>query len=148
MSDLSVLAAEYPIHINTGTSGTPVWTEIKGVQTLDHSETTDSADTGSFNTIGRKRSRVTSRGDSFSFEGILEYDEDTLDAGQAALFALSRETGKAADGDFLIHWGPSGDGVRFNATANVSQFTGDKDGVAKFKAELEVTTDLVVGPLA
>lgn len=148
MSDLSVLAAEYPVHINTGTSVTPVWTEIKGIQTETPSPSSKAVDTGTFTTVGWDRERVVSRGLSVSLEGIAEYDDDERDPGQAALIALGEEVGAAAEGEFLIHLGPSGDGLRFFATAEVTSFGGSKDGVAAFKAELKVTAQPTVGVLA
>lgn len=147
MSDLSVLAAEYPVFINTGSESTPVWTEIKGVQTVTPSPSSKAVDTGTFSTVGWDRERIVSRGLSVSLDGIAEYDGDAKDAGQAAVEVLGAGVGAAAEGDFLIHLGPSGDGMRFTATAEVTSFGGAKDAVAAWKANLKVTAQPVVGPL-
>ncbi len=148
MPDLSVLVNEYPVFINTGTHGTPTWTEVKGLQSVDPNPSSKTADTTSLSDAGWEKERIVSRGLSVSIAGFAEYDGDTRDPGQAALIALGDELGAAAEGEFLIHLGPSGDGLRFYATATVTPFGGNKDGVAGFKAELKATAKPTVGVLA
>ena len=89
------LARGCDFHLNTGTIGVPVWTEIKGVNNYQPTATGNNADTTTFDEDGWQSHIKASRGGSCTIGGMLLSDPDTgdRDPGQAAVEAWALEIG-------------------------------------------------------
>lgn len=148
MSDNSVLAREFPLHVNTGTTASPTWTLVDGIKTITVNPQKKDAESNVFSSGGWIRKRVTARGLSISADGLAFYDEDGVkDPGQVACEEYARALGAAGEGDFLIHL-PGDEGMRFTAAVSCTEFGGGLDDLTQWKLELDVNSVPVYGPLA
>jgi hypothetical protein len=93
------LARYIKVEVNTGTVATPTWTEVKGLINIDHSPSTERADTTGFDSAGRSEHLVAQRGDSFTLGGRKLIDPDTGagDPGQEELEEAGRAFGSSAE---------------------------------------------------
>lgn len=148
MTENSVLAREFPISINTGTTETPVWTVIEGIKSLTLAPSTKEADTNTFSNAGWDTSRVVSRGLTVTCDGLAQYDENGVkDAGQDACEGYGVLTGRAGVAEFKIELPETDDYYRFSGHVKVTEFGGDVDAVSTWKLEIKVQAQptLVVG---
>src|SRR5689334_4791838 len=102
MAVTKFLARDLSIDINTGTPGVPVWTPVKGLNTLTHSPSSTDAETTDFDSDGRAEHMKAERGDSWTLAGFSLEDvaDGSRDPGQAAVEALGRAVGLASLGQF------------------------------------------------
>lgn len=148
MADNSVLAANFPVYVNTGSTETPTWTAIGGVKTVNFNPGSKTADTGTFSNAGWDSTITVSRSLQVSIEGIAQYEEVdgefVKDAGQAAVEVYGDAVGRAARGDFLIALPGNTTGLRFKGdVASVVKFGGSRDEVAQWKADINVSEPAV-----
>lgn len=137
-----VLARDWTIEINTGTTAIPVWTEILGLESHTFSGDLARANTTSREDEGVRSHLPASRGRDLTMEGFYMVDPDTgaRDPGQAAVEASSKLVGPSGlDGYRLTD--PSNTVLcTFNASAEVtSQGGGGTDDAADWKAALGVS---------
>lgn len=146
MADTEVLMQDTDAEINTGTVGSPTWTQIGGITGITHSPSTTRADTKNFDTPGRNRHKVVRRGDAFtiSAQRIEDEADGSRDAGQEAIEVAGAAVGTAAEKQYRLT-SPGGETLIFLATVEVTRFGGDTDAVATWSAALEVTGDIAVG---
>lgn len=143
MAVTKFLARDLTIEINTGSIAVPVWTEIKGLNTLTHSPSSTDAETTDFASNGRAEHMKAERGDSwalagFKLEDVANGDEDP---GQAAVEALGRAVGLTSLGQFRIT-SPGGNTATFMASAEVTLSGGGNNDAAAWAA-----TIMVSGPI-
>jgi hypothetical protein len=143
MADEQVLMQDTDVHINTGTVGVPVWTQVHGVTGVTHAPSTNRVDTKNFDSGGRETHKVTRRGDTFtiSAQRLEDVDDGSRDAGQEAVEAIAQEVGTAAEAQFKLT-SPGGNTLTFMASAQVTQIGGNTDDVSTWEAELVVTGDI------
>jgi hypothetical protein len=139
------LAEDLTAEINTGTEGAPVWTEIKGLNSIAHAPSTQRADATDFNSEGREEHLPVRRGDSFTLGGFALEDAATgdQDPGQEAVEALAREVGTAGIGQFRFTTAGSRE-FTFKASAQVTAFGGGNNDLSTWSAELVVTGGITV----
>lgn len=135
-----ILARDFDFHLNTGTVGVPVWTEILGVNSWSHSPTGNDADTTTFDEDGRLSHMKASRGDSFTLDGLYLTDVGTAtrDAGQAAVAAWADEIGPDSLKQFRIT-NPDTTTLVFLASATTTQGGGGNDDPAAFSIAMTVS---------
>lgn len=97
-NSLKVLARDLVTELNTGTSDTPVWVEINGINSIGITWNGNNADTTTFENGGWMTHLKASRGATLSFQGLMIEDESdgTRDAGQAAAEAWALEIGQSS----------------------------------------------------
>ena len=134
-----VLAREFPLEINTGTTQAPTWTPIRGIQSITPAQTAQRTDDTDFDTDGWEAHTVAMRGRSLSVAMQYEIDEvGTPDPGQEALIALGDATGRAAKAQFRYGSDDLGGVHTFRASADVAWPGGEKTANASLTAELTV----------
>jgi hypothetical protein len=140
MATTKILARDFDFHLNTGTIGVPVWTEINGINSWSHSPTGNDADTTTFDEDGRMSHLKASRGDSFTLDGLYLTDVGpfTRDAGQAAIAAWADEIGPDSLKQFRIT-NPDTTTLVFLASATVTAGGGGNDDPAAFTVNLTVS---------
>lgn len=137
MTATSVAGSNFPLDVNTGTTGTPVWTAVKGIVTLSFNETKTQQDDNSFENAGWLAKMTTARGVTVNCQGHAKYDDAGVkDAGQLAVEAYGAETGAAARGDFRIVLPGGETAKRFTADVSVTQFGGSVNDLATWGCEL------------
>lgn len=137
------LARDYTFEVNNGTSGSPDWIEVKGLNTWSHSTTKNDADTTSFDEGGRMSHLTASRGDSFSMQGFDLEDPDTgaKDPGQEACESWATKIGTDSIQQFRIT-SPAGVSKTFDASADVKMGGGGKDDPAGWTLDIVVTGEI------
>ncbi|GII63542.1 hypothetical protein Skr01_36270 [Sphaerisporangium krabiense] len=90
MATRSLLAKDWALEINTGTSGAPVWTPVKGLTTLKEAIASTMEDDSDFDSGGWGSDQVTQRKWSLECEGRRKRDASNLvtfvpDPGQQAI---------------------------------------------------------------
>jgi hypothetical protein len=140
MATTEILARGFEFHLNTGTIGSPVWTQITNANTWSHSPEANDADTTSFDDEGRMSHFKASRGDEFTVSCLAQEDPDNgdKDAGQAACEAWAREIGPASVKQFRIT-SPASNTLTFLATATVTVGGGGNDDPSTWELSLKVT---------
>ena len=135
----TVNAHQFPVTINTGTSETPVWTSIQGLNTVTLSPSNSTADAGDFESAGWTKNVVVERGASVTLAGLAHYDDAGVkDPGQAAVESYGVLTGMDAIGTFRIAV-PGGKAYEFAATVtDVTPFGGGKTDLATWECTLEI----------
>lgn len=111
------LARNLRPEINTGTSDTPDWVEIKGITEITPSHNRETTDTTGFDSEGQAEHIVPQRSKEFSLSGFFVYDADNggaRDPGQEALYDAGEEIGLDAyldirlvhrrTDEILLHW--------------------------------------------
>lgn len=133
------LARMLTIGIRTST-GPDVYTEIKGLKGISHSDASVDADTTGFDSEGREESMVAQRGESWALEGFKLLDTATggEDPGQVAVEELSREIGPDSVGHFMITY-PGGATEDFAATAKFTKPGGGNNDPANWSVAVKVT---------
>lgn len=140
MATTECLARGFEFHLNTGTIGVPVWTEIGNINTWGHSHSSNDADTTTFSDAGRMTHMKASRGDEFTLGGL--YLEDPAngdrDPGQEAVEAWADEVGPDSVKQFRIT-SPGGVTKTFLSTAAVNNGGGGNDDPNKWDVTIKVT---------
>lgn len=138
-----ILAKNFPIYINTGSESVPVWTQIKGINSVTRAPSTATVDGRDYDSGTRLEPMVVNRGDTFTASGFRMQDETTgtRDAGQAAVETSARLVGQAARSQYQIQ-GPGGTTITFNANAEVNDLGGGADDLATWSATLTVVGDV------
>jgi hypothetical protein len=133
-----VLAREFDLKINTGTSGSPVLTAISGITGINPGQSSQLTDDTDFDTDGWESGTVVQRGRTLSVSLNYKENEDgDQDPGQEALIALGDATGP--DGKGLFEYtSPNGNKQAFRATVDMQWPGGDKTSNATMTAELKV----------
>lgn len=116
------------------------YTAIGGIETLSHSPSKETADSTDFDSNGHAEHVVVQRGDEWTLEGFWLQDVSTgaTDPGQAELVEAAREIGLTATREVRLTT-PSGYGVRFTCSVEVTGPDGGHNDLAAFSAVLEVT---------
>lgn len=137
MAVTKVLARDWVASINTGTYVSPVWTEIKGLNTLTFSNGKNDAETTDFNSEGFEEHIVASRNAELGIEGLFLEDpsDGSRDPGQEAVEALAELMGNDSLGDFKLV-SPGGTGKRFYASAQIGDVGGGNDDATSWSATL------------
>ena len=135
----TINAHQFPITVNTGTSETPVWTAIQGLNTVTLSPSTTTADAGDFESAGWTKNVVVERGASVSLAGLAHYDAAGVkDPGQAAVESYAATTGMDSIATFRITV-PGSKAYEFSASVtDVTPFGGGNTDLAVWEATLEV----------
>ena len=142
MAATKLNARHYTLEINTGTSVSPTWVEVKGVNSLEVNLSSTEVDGSTFDSSdGWAEDYTVRRSATVTVSGRTLYDKvaGTYDAGQSAVNALGQLFSTDAVGDFRIVF-PGGDfGLGFNATVSGTRpFGGGSDDLANFSAELKI----------
>jgi hypothetical protein len=149
MAVTKILARDYDFHLNTGTVGVPVWTEVKGINTWSHSPQSNDADTTTFDEEGRQSHMKASRGDQYGLQGLVLLDEadGTRDPGQEACLEWADEIGPSSLKQFRIT-DPSGGTLVFLASATITHGGGGRDDAAAFNLDMTQSGAKVYTPPA
>jgi hypothetical protein len=140
MAATRIPASLFTLHINTGTTASPIWTEVGGITQLDASQTATTVDGSTFDSDGWADDVTVRRAAMITLTGRALFDETTgaKDPGQAAIETLGALLGDDAKGAFKVSL-PGGATYGFTATVgNVTPFGGGKDDLANFSAELRI----------
>lgn len=140
MAVRKVLARGFKVEINTGTEQAPVWTPIKGLETIGFATSKTDADTTDMDSNGNDEHVVASRSREITLEGFWLEDKQTgeRDPGQEAVDALNEAVGDESLGEFRLTT-PGGKVRRFLASVSVEGPTGGKNEMAKWNATLTVS---------
>lgn len=135
MAVTKFLARDLSIDINTGTEAAPVWTPIKGINSLTHSPSSSDAETTDFDSNGRSEHMKAERGDSWTLSGFALEDVATgaRDPGQLAVETLGRAVGLASLDQFRLT-SPGGNTATFSASAEVTTAGGGNNDPASWQA--------------
>lgn len=144
MAITKFLARDLSIQINTGTEGTPVWTDIGGLNTLTHSPTSTDADTTDFDSAGVSEHMKAERGESWTLAGfgMEDVSNGDRDPGQEAVETLAALMGPASLDEFLLT-SPGGNTARFSASAEVTRMGGGNNDPAAWQAVIRVSGAVV-----
>lgn len=142
---VKVLARDWKVEINTGTTGAPVWTEVKGLNSLTFNKSKNDADTTDFKSAGNAEHIVASRSRSVTLEGFYLEDpaDKARDAGQAAVETSAEAVGVASLKQYRITT-PAGTLRTFSASVNVGGTGGGNDDPTSWSAELTVSGTVTV----
>ncbi len=146
MTTTAIRAGNFPIYLNTGTTGSPTWTIIQGVKNLSLTTSAKEEDVSEYNddNDGFEKSIVLGRGKTVTLDGFAKYDADGVkDAGQAALEVLGKAIGAAANAQFKISLPDDGYDLFTATVLGVTPYGGDQAGIADWKAELKLTGEMV-----
>lgn len=137
MAITKFLARDLTCDINTGTIAAPVWTPVKGLNTITHSPSSTDAETSDFDSEGRAEHMKAERGDSWALAGFSLEDVSTgdRDPGQAAVEVLGRAIGPASLGQFRLT-SPGGNTATFMASAEVTTAGGGTNDAAAWGATI------------
>lgn len=140
MAETKILARDFDFHLNTGTVGVPVWTEVKGINTWSHTQQKNDADTTTFDEDGVMSHLPASRGDEFGLQGKLLLDEGdgSRDPGQEACEAWAALIGATGLKQFRIT-DPGGNTRTFLASAKVASGGGGNDDAAAWNLDIKVS---------
>lgn len=128
MAVTKVLARDYIFELNTGTSETPSWVEINGVNSWSDTPQAVDADTTTFDEGGRQSHLKASRGNEFGLQGLILLDEAdaSRDPGQEAAETWADQIGPASLKEFRIT-DPAGGTYTMLASATVTRGGGGND---------------------
>ncbi len=136
--------------INTGTTASPVWTPIGGINSWAPSPSKNDADTTKFSDDGDQSHIPASHGMEYTISGLVQEDSDdgSRNAGQAAVEALALLKGPAGLTEFR-HSSAGGTVNVFRASALVTRGGGGNDDPSAWEATLTrsgaTTTTLAAG---
>lgn len=126
--------------MNTGTSASPTWTEIKGITEISPSHEGNNTNTTGFDSEGQAQHLVTQRSKSLSLSGFQVYDtsDGTKDPGQEAILDADAEIGQDAAIDFrLVHRVTNEIMAHYDATVQVgSPYGGGTNDASTFNATI------------
>ena len=150
MPQVKVLARDWTAKIKTGedaTTGTAIFTLIRGLSTLTFSGDKEDADTTGFDDGGRGSHLVASRGNSVSLEGFYLVDRETgaRDPGQQAVEDLADKVGYDSLDVFQIT-DPAGNMKEFQASAGLGDQGGGVNDPTSWSAELTVSGAITKTP--
>jgi len=139
MAVTKCLARDWIVEIGDG-GATPVWTEIKGINTLTFGSSKNDADTTSFDNGGVNTHLVASRGYTLTLEGFYMIDVETGDRepGQQLVEELADKIGPSSIGQFRLT-DPAGLVRTFSASANIGDVGGGNDDPTSWGAELTIS---------
>ncbi len=140
MTVTKYLARDCLFEVNNGTSGSPDWLEVKGLNTWSRTTTKNDADTTTFDEDGRMSHLPASRGDGFGLQGLALEDPDTgaKDPGQEACEAWAKKIGTDGIQQFRVTT-PGGFVMTFDASADVKVTGGGKDDPTGWTCDMVVT---------
>ena len=135
------LARDLTFEVRTAV-GPDVWTEVKGLDSLTHSPSTERADTTGFDENGRASHILAQRGDTWELAGKALLDVAAVgegkDPGQLAMEVLGRAIGTAAEGRFRVT-DPAGNKLEMSGTVEITMPGGGTNDAASWGASIEVT---------
>jgi hypothetical protein len=143
MPAVKVLARNWVLEVATGkdaTTGSLIYTEVKGINSLTFSSSKNDAETTTFDDDGWETHLVASRGRSLSVEGYYLVDpaDGTRDPGQLEVEELNDKIGPESLGDFRLT-NPAGKKKTFKASVNLGDIGGGNDDPTSWGAELNVS---------
>lgn len=143
MAVTKVLARDWKIGVKTGedaTTSEPIFTEVKGLNTLTFASSKSDSESTTFDTNGWNEHIVASRGRSLSLAGYYLVDPatGTRDAGQNAVDTLGEQIGPSSLELFELT-SPAGAKTRFYASSNPAERGGGVEGNTSWGAELTVS---------
>lgn len=145
MAIVKVLARDWKLELDTDPlaatpTGAPVWTEVKGLNSLTFSSEKNDADTTTFDNNGFGTHLVASRSYSLEAEGFYLVDPTagTRDAGQEAVEKYAEKMAAAGLASFQLT-DPAGNVKSFSASVNVGEHGGGNDDAASWNCELTVS---------
>ena len=140
MAITKFLARDLTIEINTGSVGFPVWTAIKGLNTLTHAPSSTDAETTDFDSNGAAEHMKAERGETWTLAGFSLEDVTTgnRDPGQQAVESLALAVGLTSLGQFRIT-SPGGNTATFMASAEVTRAGGGNNDPATWQAVVRVS---------
>lgn len=126
--------------INTGTSGSPVWVGIGGINKWSPSPKKNDADTTKFSDDGWMAHLPASRTVSITISGLVQMDpsDESRDPGQEAVEAQGQLLGTDGLAEYKYD-GPGGGTYVVLASVNVTPGGGGNDDPSAWSAELTVT---------
>lgn len=140
MALTKILVRQFKFKLNTGTVAVPVWTEIKGIDTMSPSPSKQDADTTTFDDDGVETHMTAARGLSFTISGKMAYtdaERTTRDPGQAAAKAWAAEIGPESLKQFQIVYPDAVSTTdTFFASANTTDGGGGNNDPAAFSLEV------------
>lgn len=145
MAVTKVLARDWTIEIDTDPlattpTGSPVWTEIKGLNTIGFSQTKNDADVTTFDSGGFLEHIPASRGYEVTLEGIFLEDVSTgdRDPGQEAVEEYADMVGAEALASFQLT-SPGGTIWSFSGSVTVETPSGGNDDPTGWSATITVS---------
>lgn len=139
MAVVKVAANAFKVEVLTDPA-LQTWTEIKGLNSIEFSPSSERADTTSYDDGGWASHLLVQRGLSLTLEGFRLEDPDTgaRDPGQEFVEDLGMAVGAAAVGTFRLT-SPGGETIQFTATVDATPLGGGNTDAATWSAELQVT---------
>jgi hypothetical protein len=128
--------------VNTGTEGSPTWTDVKGLNEVSFDVSSESVDATDFDSPGWTQDRIVSRGKTMSWTGFYLVDPDTGDrdpgqeAVEAAADTITGESGHVLQYRLEKAWGGA---ITFKATVEVKAGGGEAKGLSPWEATLSIT---------
>lgn len=140
MAVTKFLARDLDVDVNTGTLAAPVWTAVKGLNTVSHSPSSTDAETTDFDSNGAPEHLKAERGHSWTLAGfkLIDVASGAEDPGQQAVETLSKLVGLASLQQFRIT-SPGGRTATFMASAEVTYSSGGNNDAAAWQAVLRVS---------
>jgi hypothetical protein len=149
MAKVKILARHLIGELNTGTTGTPVWTPIGGLNSMTFDSDATETDDTDFDSDGWAEHKIAQRSRAISLEGFYKEDPVTgaQDAGQEALIALSDAVGYDSLKPFRVT-SPGGNTTIYMVSADAKNTGGGLNDNAGFTADLSVSGKPVFTPAA
>lgn len=135
MAKTKVLARNWLIEVNTGTSAVPVWTPVKGINTFTISGDKEDTDTTDFDSNGWAEHLVAGRSKEVTFEGFFIEDEadGTRDPGQQYIEGQGEKIGLEAVTPLRLT-SPGGKVRQFNGSFAVGDVGGGNNDATSWGA--------------
>lgn len=149
MPVVKTLARDWDFHINTGTTATPAWVPINGINSHSWSVTKNDADTTTYDDEGWLSHLPASRGRSVTLSGIMMEDPDTgdRDPGQEACETHAEQIGPSGLRQFRVT-SPAGTTIVGNASAQVTQGGGGNDDPSAWECVVTFSGAVTITPAA
>jgi hypothetical protein len=145
MAVTEIPAQDFTFDLNTGTTVSPNWVNIVGINTMSFAPVTNRADTRHFGDGGWLKHWVASRGMTMTLGGLRQEDPDTgdRDPGQEAVEAWALLMGPASIKQFRFTT-PGANVATFNASAEITPAGGGNDDPATWQVVVTVDGPVVL----
>jgi hypothetical protein len=145
MAVTKFLARDLVFEVETAVADTFI--AVGGIESLQHSPSTNRADSADFDSNGRSEHLVVERGDTWALDGFALEDvaNGDKDAGQARMELLAKSMGLTAHGRYRIT-SPGGNSITFQGSVEVTGGGiggGAHNDISKWAASVEVSGDIV-----
>lgn len=147
MAIFQVPATEVHVDVNTGTSGAPTWTEIKGLLTVTFTESEQEIDTTTMDSVDNDEHAIIRRGKELALDGRYLRDDTTnaRDPGQAKVEGYAKLTKRAAEGEFRLRW-PDGENEKFIGTVRGGSIGGGHNDMVSWAYTVKRTGASTMAP--